>query len=139
MSVNISQSGDGGAGLQGKDGGTGTFINGTQNYNVPVAATAVCLLNVGRSMVIDSIVCRPFVAGTGGAATISVYKAASGTAPASGTVLHSGTANMVGTINTDQYLTLTTTQVAAGESIWAVFTGTATSAIGALSINCRPA
>lgn len=139
MSVNIAQNGDGGAGLQGKDGGTGPFIHAVQNYNVPVAATAVCLVNAGRALVIDSIIVRPFVAGTGGAATIALWKAPSGTAPTSGTALHSGTGNMVGTINTDQILTLTVPTVAAGESIWAVFTGTATSAIGAIAVNARPA
>ena len=109
------------------------------NYNVPVATTAACIMNTGRAMVIDSIIGRPFVAGTGGAATAAVWKAPSGTAPISGTALHSGTFNLVGTIHTDQPLTLTTTTVAAGEAIWVVFTGTATSAIGHISVNCRPA
>jgi len=135
----IKQDGDVGLGLEGKDAGKGSFMSNAWNYNVPVATTAVCLLNVGRSVVVDSIIVRPFVAGTGGAATIAIWKAPSGTAPISGTAMHSGTANMVGTINTDQTLTLTTTTVAAGESVWAVFTGTATSAIGSISINCRPA
>lgn len=136
---NLKQDADGGMGIEGVDTGKGSFIHGAVNYNVPVAATAVCLLNVGRALVIDSIIGRPFVAGTGGAATVTIYKAPSGTAPASGTALHSGTFNMVGTINTNQTLTLTTTTVAAGESVWAVFTGTATSAIGAISVNARPA
>ncbi len=127
MTVNISQSGDGGCGLVGRDGGNGPFVTNVLNYNA------------GRALVIDSIIGRPFVAGTGGAATWAVWKAPSGTAPISGTALHSGTFNMVGTINTDQALTLTTTTVAAGESVWAVPTGTATSAVGAIAINCRPA
>lgn len=139
MGVQYKQGADGGLGLEGKDSGVGTFVSSTVNYNVPVAATAVCLMNPTRSLVIDSIVGRPFVAGTGGAATATIYKAASGTAPASGTALHSGTFNLVGTINTDQTLTLTTTTVAAGESIWVVYTGTATSAIGAITVNARPA
>jgi len=137
--VNISQGADGGIGLVGKDGGTGQFMHDAVNYNVPVASVAQCIMTKGLAMVIDSIIGRPFVAGTGGAATFTIYKAPSGTSPASGTALHSGTFNMVGTINTDQVLTLTTTTVAAGESIWAVPTGTATSAIGSISVNCRPA
>lgn len=137
--VNIAQGGDGGMGLPGKDGGTGPFMHDAINYNVPVATVAQCIMNTGRAMVIDSIVGRTFVAGTGGAATFQIWKAPSGTAPISGTVLHSGTFNMVGTIHTDQVLTLTTTQVAAGEAIWAVPTGTATSAVGSISVNCRPA
>ena len=136
---NIKQGADGGTGLEGRDGGPGPIIHSTINYNVPVAATAVCLLNAGRAMVIDSIIGRPFVAGTGGAATIALWKAPSGTAPISGTALHSGTFNMVGTIHTDQTLTLTTVAVAAGEAVYAVFTGTATSAIGAITVNARPA
>ena len=139
MGVQYKQGADGAVGLEGKDSGVGSFVHSVVNYNVPVAGVAVCLLNVGRSLVIDSIIGRPFVAGTGGAATYTIYKAPSGTAPASGTALHSGTFNMVGTINTDQSLTLTTTTVAAGESVWAVPTGTATSAVGAISINARPA
>ena len=134
----IKQGADGALGIEGKDSGVGSFVMGVVNYNVPVAAVAVCLLNPGRSLVIDSIIGRPFVAGTGGAATFTIYKAPSGTAPASGTALHSGTFNMVGTINTDQTLTLTTTTLAAGESIWAVPTGTATSAVGSIAVNCRP-
>ena len=90
-------------------------------------------------MVIDSIVCRTFVAGTGGAATIALWKAPSGTAPISGTALPSGPLNMVGTIHTHQLATITVPTVAAGESVWAVFTGTATSAIGSIAVNARPA
>ena len=136
--ISLKQLDDGGMGLEGKDSGKGSFIHSAVNYNVPVTTTAVCLLNVGRAVVVDSIIGRTFVAGTGGAATATIFKAPSGTAPASGTALHSGTFNLVGTIHTDQSLTLTTTQVAAGESIWAVFTGTATSAIGEISVNARP-
>lgn len=136
---NIKQGADGALGIEGKDAGNGTFIHSVVNYNVPVATTAVCLINAGRALVVDSIIGRPFVAGTGGAATAAVWKAPSGTAPISGTALHSGTFNMVGTINTDQALTLTNLTVAAGESVWAVFTGTATSAMGSIAINCRPA
>lgn len=139
MGVQLKQGGDGGFGLEGKDSGAGPFIQSIVNYNVPVATTAVCLINAGRALVVDSIIGRPFVAGTGGAATAAIWKAPSGTAPISGTALHSGTYNLVGTINTDQTLTLTTLTVAAGESVWAVFTGTATSAIGSIAINCRPA
>jgi hypothetical protein len=139
MGIQYKQGADGGLGLEGKDTGNGTFIHSVVNYNVPVATTAVCVINPGRSMVIDSIIGRPFVAGTGGAATVALWKAPSGTAPISGTALHSGTFNMVGTIHTDQTLTLTTTTLAAGEAIWAVFTGTATSAIGSIAVNLRPA
>ena len=137
MGVNISQGADGGMGLQGKDGGLGSLPLGTVNYNVPVATTTTLLFYATRAAILDSIIGRPFVAGTGGAATISFYMSASGTAPASGTVLHSGTFNMVGTINTDQSLTLTTTQIPAGYGVYAVYTGTATSAIGGVTASGR--
>lgn len=139
MGVQLKQGGDGAVGLEGKDSGVGSFVNQIVNYNVPATTTAMCLMSAGRSMVIDAIVGRPFVAGTGGAATAAVWKAPSGIAPISGTALHSGTFNLVGTIHVDQPLTLTTTTVAANEDVWVVFTGTATSAIGAISINARPA
>ena len=137
MGVNLKQLADGGLGIEGKDLGNGNIILGTINYNVPVAATAVLVYYSNRATVIDDIEGRAFVAGTGGAATISFYMAPSGTAPASGTLLHSGSFNMVGTIHTDQSLTLTTTQVPAEYGVWAVFTGTATSAIGGVTVMGR--
>ena len=137
----LKQLGDGGLGVEGTDLGVGSFIHSAVNYNVPVAATAVCLLNTGRAVIIDSIIGRPFVAGTGGVATVALWVAASGTAPISGTALHTGTFDMVGAINTNQTLTLVAAaqRVPAGSSVWAVFTGTATSAIGEISVNARPA
>lgn len=139
MSVNLKQGGDGGAGLEGVDSGPGSFILGTVNYNVPVATTAVLLFYTTRAIILDAIEGRTFVIGTGGAATVAFWMAPSGTAPTAGTALHSGTFNMVGTIHTDQALTLTTTRVPAEYAVWAVFTGTATSAIGGISVLGRPA
>jgi hypothetical protein len=139
MSVNLKQGSDGGAGLEGIDSGFGSLMLGTINYNVPVAATAQLLFYTTRTMIIDNIEGRAFVAGTGGAATISFYAAPSGTAPSAGILLHSGTFNMVGTIHTDQPMTLTTTRIPAEYGVWAVFTGTATSAIGGISALGRPA
>lgn len=139
MGVQLKQLGDGGLGLEGKDSGKGSFVLGTVNYNVPVATTAQMLFNTTRSLVIDAIVGRPFVAGTGGAATAALWIAHSGTAPISGTAVHSGTFNLVGTIHTDQTLTLTNVNVPAGSALWVVYTGTATSAIGGISVLGRPA
>jgi hypothetical protein len=138
MGVQLKQGADGGLGLEGKDSGVGTMVLGTINYNVPVATTTALIFYASRAYVLDAIVGRTFVAGTGGAATVSFYLAPSGTAPAAGTVLHSGTFNMVGTINTDQTLTLTTTAIPAGSGVYAVYTGTATSAIGGVSVQGRP-
>jgi hypothetical protein len=139
MSVNIKQAADGGYGLEGKDSGVGSFVLGTVNYNVPVATTAQLLFDATRSFVIDSIVGRNFVLGTGGAATAAVWIAPSGTAPIAGTAAHSGTFNLVGTIHTDQSLTLTNVNVPAGSAVWVVYTGVATSAIGGITVSGRPA
>lgn len=82
------------------------------------------------------------VAGSGGAATISFYKAADGIAVGSGTLLHDGSFNLVGTADTNQPLTLVTNQdtlaLAAGDSIGYVLTGTATSAVGSVTITVEP-
>lgn len=82
------------------------------------------------------------VAGSGGAATISFYKAADAIAVGSGTLLHSGSFNLVGTADTNQYLTLVTNpdslQLAAGDSIGYVLSGTATSAVGTVTITVEP-
>ena len=138
MSINLKQLGDGGGGLEGKDGGNGAFMVFTMNYNVPVAATATLMFVATRSMVIDAIVGRTSVAGVGGAASVAFWKAPSGTAPISGTALHSGSFDMTGTINTTQTLALTSLTLAVGDAVSAVFTGVATSAIGGITIHCRP-
>lgn len=82
------------------------------------------------------------VAGSGGACTISFYKAASAIAVGSGTLLHSGSFDLVGTADTNQTLTLVTNQqsltLAAGDSIGYVLTGTATSAVGTVTIQLEP-
>jgi len=139
MGVQYKQGADGGVGFEGKDSGNGSLQLGHTNYNVPVATTAQLIFYAQRSYVLDALIGRNFVLGTGGAATAAVWMAASGTAPTSGTQLHSGTFNLVGTLHTDQSLTLTTTQIPAGYAVWVVFTGTATSAIGAISAIGRPA
>src|ERR1700740_2274079 len=46
------------------------------------------------------------VAGSGGACTLQIFKVPDGVAVASGTLLHSGTYNLVGTVDTQQILTL---------------------------------
>lgn len=53
----------------------------------------------------------------GATATLSVYKAPSGTTCASGTVLHSGSFNANGTAHTNQTLTVTTTALSAGDRL----------------------
>lgn len=82
------------------------------------------------------------VAGSGGACTLSFYKVPDGTAVASGTLLHSGSYNMVGTADTNQYLTLVNDPsvllLNVGDAIGYVLTGTATSAVGTITIAVEP-
>jgi len=92
--------------------------------------------------IVTGIVGVPRVAGSGGACTVQFWKAASGVAVASGTLLHSGTYDLVGTADINQDLTLVGSQtartLAAGDSIGYVLTGTATSAVGAITITLEP-
>ena len=82
------------------------------------------------------------VAGSGGACTVSFYKAASGVAVGSGTLLHSGSFNLVGTADTNQTLTLVsnvdTLTLVPGDSIGYVLSGTATSAVGTVNVVVEP-
>jgi hypothetical protein len=96
-----------------------------------------------RAYRVRAIVGRVTAAGTdGGAVTLQVRKAASGTAVASGTLLHSGTFNLKGTANTNQTLALSTTSadldIAAGDMIGLDFTGVLTSATGVVTISLTP-
>lgn len=93
-------------------------------------------------MVVTDITGRVRVAGTGGACTLSFYKVPNGIAIANGTLLHTGTYNMVGSADANQTLTLVANNtgtppplnLAAGDSIGYVLTGTATSAVGIVNV-----
>lgn len=84
----------------------------------------------------------PRVAGSGGACTLSFYKASDGVAVGSGTLLHTGSYDMTGTADTNQYLTLSTNRqdlrLDPGDSIGYVLTGTATSAVGNITVTVEP-
>ncbi len=93
--------------------------------------------------IVTHIVGRPRVAGSDGSAvTLSFYKAADGVAVASGTLLHSGTYDMKGTADTNQELTLVSDRdsltLAAGDSIGYALTGTATAAVGTVTVTVEP-
>jgi hypothetical protein len=141
MGVQYKQNGDGSLGLQGTDGNDGGF----EIVVFPYTASAVdqTMFVADRSYIVKAIRGRVDVAGTGGAATATIRKVASGTAIASGTALHSSTYNLVGTVNTQQSLTLSTTAsdllIPAGTAICADFTGTLTSAVGNISVTLSPA
>jgi len=142
MSVDIKQNADSSLGLVGNasTGGEG-FVPVTINY---VAATPDCTFFVAdRAYVVKAIRGRVDVAGTGGACTAVIRKTPSATAPASGTVLHSGSYNLVGTANANQALTLSTTAsdllLAVGDALSYDLTGTATSAVGSITVHLAPA
>lgn len=84
----------------------------------------------------------PRVAGSGGACTFSFYKTKDAVAVASGTILHSGTYDLVGTADTNQYLTLvtdlSTLSFLPGDRLGVALTGTATSAVGAITFQFEP-
>lgn len=138
MSVQLKQNADLSLGLQGTDADDGQFIPVTIPYNATANASILTLGDcvMSRRVIVKAITGLPNVT-TSNAVTITVYKAASGTAIASGTALHSGTFNCQGTANTNQSLTLSTTSsvvdVAAGTRIGAVISG-APGAAGAGSI-----
>ena len=101
------------------------------------------MFTADRPYVVKAICGRVDVAGTGGACTATIRKVPSGTALTSGTALHTGSFNLVGTAAAQQALTLSTTAsdllMAAGDSICFDLTGTATSAVGNLSVHLNPA
>lgn len=117
-----------------------SFISFVYGEATPLDASFVV---VSRAMRVVSITVRPLVVGSDGSAVTGVVKkVASGTAIASGTALHSGTIDFKGTINTNQSLTLSTTdanlQLASGDAVGIDVTGTTTSARGVISIEVVP-
>jgi hypothetical protein len=93
-----------------------TYAPGINPNNLPIAQFA-------GARTIAFIRCNPEVL-AGGAATISVVKAASGVALSAGTVLHSGSCNANSSAGTDQTLTITTSTLAAGDRLGITTTGT---------------
>lgn len=100
-------------------------------HNVPVSLGWVATVNptsaviavINQASTISAIIGAVETA-TGSAATVTVFKAPSGTACGSGTALHSGTFNANGTAATNQTLTVTTSSVSAGDRLCVTTTGT---------------
>ena len=125
-------------------GSAGAFQLNTVSRELPVGwiATAnpnnATVFTAKAASTVTSIVGRVETA-TGSAATITVNKAASGTACSAGTALHSGSFNANGTAATNQTLTLTTTALSAGDSVCLQTTGTTAwtsgTGIGGLSVS----
>lgn len=152
MPVLIRHGGDGSYGLAGDvvNGGTGKnnstatvgFVNASTIYNVPAADWSFFVAD--RVYVVKGIRGVVDVAGSDGSAvTATIRKVPDGTALASGTALHTGTFNLKGTAATNQSLTLSATatdlQLYAGDRLAVDMTGTATAAIGAITVNLAPA
>jgi hypothetical protein len=137
----IKQNADSSLGVEGKDGGDGGFIPLTLNYTASIVDCT--MFTADRAYTVKAIRGRVDVAGTGGACTAVIRKVASATAITAGTALHSASFNLVGTANAQQTLVLSATAsdllLAAGDSICFDLTGTATSAVGAISVFLNPA
>jgi hypothetical protein len=144
------------AGVAGPRGASGLITTATVTvegyaklHNVPLAVGWPATLNpnnivlaaLDQNSTITKIKGSIEVA-TGAAATVSVYKAPSGTACSAGTILHSGSVNANGTEATDQTLTLTVTTVAAGDRICLQTTGTTSwttgTGIGTITVFLAP-
>lgn len=139
--VNLVQTPAGDFELEGSVRGVG-FLPQTLSYKPTSNATNV-LLVADRAYRVKAILGRVQAAGTDGSAvTATVYKAPSGTAIASGTALHTGTFNLKGTASTNQTLTLSSTagvlDIAAGDTIGVILTGTLTTATGGITVALTP-
>lgn len=147
MSVDIRQSGDGSLELVGDQNttrnptATAGWMAASVGYNVPAANTSFFVAD--RAYVVKGIRGVNDAIGTGGACTAILLKVPNGTALASGTALHASTYNLVGTAATNQILALSTTAgallMAAGDRLAISYTGTATSAIGCVTVTMAPA
>ena len=139
----LKQNADNSMGIQGTDLDDGGFVVLTIPYNATANASILTLGDavMARRMVVKSIQGLPN-ATTTNAVTITVYKAASGTAIASGTALHTGTYNCQGTASTNQTLSLAAAavDVAAGNRIGAVISGAPGAAgAGCITVTLAPA
>ena len=141
MGVQLKQLGDGSMGLEGRDLDTGAFIQQSMAVNAASPATQI-IFTASRAIRIQGLRYRVEVSGTGGACTFVINKAPSGTAISAGTTVHSGTFNVAGTAATSQTGTVLTTtgvaNMAAGDSLGMIITGTATSAVGAVTVWANP-
>jgi hypothetical protein len=138
---NIKQNPDGSLGIDGVATGDGGFIPVTIQYLAATVDSAFFVAD--RPYIVKAVRGRVDVAGTGGACTAVIRKVPSGTAITSGTAVHSGSFNLVGTVNTQQALTLSATAtdvlMAAGDALAFDLTGTATSAVGCITVTLSPA
>ncbi len=138
----LIQNQDGSMGIQGTDLDAGAFVPLVIEWNA--SSVDKCALIATRKFRVKAIIARVEVVGTdAGAVTAAVKKAASGTDIAAGTALHSGTINLKGTVDTNQTLTLSTTdadlEIPSGTAVGIDFTGVLTAAIGSVTVHLAPA
>lgn len=103
-----------------------TWLAGANPNNSTIFVAARALTIVSLVGVADTA--------NGAAATVSIVKAASGTALSAGTVIHSGSFNANGAANVNQTLTLTTTAMASGDRLGIVTTGTFTNSVASITV-----
>lgn len=112
-------------------------------FNYTPATLTTPFFVAGRAYRVLGITGREEVAGTGGACTAVIRKAASATALTAGTALHTGSYNLVGSASTNQVLALSATpadlDIPSGTCIGFHLTGTPTSATGEISVLLAPA
>lgn len=107
-----------------------SWVAGAQLNNQTIFTTT-------RAMIVTAVIGRPDIV-NGGAGTLVIVKAASGTAPAGGTALTSTSMDLTGTPDTNQTLTLSATladiQLAAGDSLCMVTTGVLAASAGCITV-----
>ena len=119
----------------------------TMNYISTIETKKIYLAN--QDMRVVKIVGCPRVAGNDGSdVTLEFYKSASAAAVGAGTKLHYGTYDVKGTADANQELTLipdgvdygdpTALELSSGDSLGFVLTGTATLAVGTVTITLEP-
>lgn len=113
-------------------------------FNYVAALVTQKFYTASIPVLVTDITVTPRVAGNdAGAVTLQFFKAASGVAVGSGTLLSAGTVNLKGTADVNQVLALTTDQTVltlqVGDSLGYVLTGTATLAVGCVTVTLEPA
>lgn len=130
-----------GTSVRGKESSQVGFIPVSLEYNASSVDKSSFVAQ--RSYRVMGILARVTAAGTDvSAVTAAVKKAPSGTAIASGTALHSGSVDLKGTANTNQSITLSTTDsdlnIDEGDAIGLDVTGTLTAATGVVTVLLAP-
>lgn len=122
---------------------TSTTCAKTIQYNYISTLVTQAIWVAPWPCIVTHIQGRPRVAGSDGSAvSLSFYKVPDATAVASGTLLHTGSYDMKGTADTNQTLTLVgnadSLTLKAGDALGYALTGTATSAVGTVTVTVEP-